>query len=148
MSKYFNYNEMLEDICDGRGSIKKIAERYGRSPSYVKTVSKKVESMRYKPRFRDGRLCCHMCGCTADDTDTFHLHHNHKTGKWIAILCRKCNKQAEAELTFIPKKLVISLTFEQTKSWMAFMQEFKQKNLKKFIKNFPEFCKKLGEQNE
>jgi len=141
------YNEILEDICVGKGSNKEIGERYGRTPSYINSIRKKVESMKYEPRIEDSRLVCYKCAVPAIGSPNFHLHHNHKNLKWIAVVCPKCNRELESEITFIPKKLDLSLNYGQIEAWRELMKEYNEKDLKGFILKFPKhyFNKRMKE---
>lgn len=145
-NKYLVFNGILRDICTMNGSNKKIAERYGRTPAYVNSLRKKVESLRYEPRIGDGELlCCYKCGISEREIDSSWIfHHNHKTLEWIAIVCRKCNRELEAEISLIPKKLDLSLNHDQLKEWRLLMKEFNEKDLKSFIAKFPKHYNKIA----
>lgn len=43
--------------------------------------------MKYPPKIKDGKIVCYKCN------DKLEFHHNHKTGRAIALVCKSCNRR-------------------------------------------------------
>lgn len=86
---------VLIDLIDGIKQID-IGKKYGYSKSYISLTNKRLNQLKYKPKIKDNKVVCLEC----NREDSLCIHHNHKTGQPIAILCHKCNRKAGNRVIF------------------------------------------------
>ncbi len=91
MNMYDRYSKLLEAVCKGIND-EDIRDEFDVGIGYIKSIKSKIRSLKYKPRFIDGKLACHNCGTIDRD---FRIHYNYQTHEWITILCRKCSNEEE-----------------------------------------------------
>lgn len=145
--KFKTYNQILEDLCAGKGSVKEIAQRYDKHPNYVHSIKKKIDKLKYEPRMIDLKLSCHQCGRNyIDHGINYHIHHVHPTAtrkmEWIAILCHQCNKEME-QIKYIPQKYEIRLSSNEYERLIKIANKLGFRTIEKLIKHIPELMKKL-----
>ena len=61
-----------------------IAKENNISTSYVSTISKRLKMIKYKPIIFNHKIVCIEC----NTPNNLCIHHDHRTGQPIAVLCR------------------------------------------------------------
>lgn len=85
------YASLLNDIYQKTDNNNNIAKKYNVSASRVSQLKKELNQLKYKPEIVNGKIKCQIC----DNQIGLVIHHNHKTGETIAILCQGCNMKVE-----------------------------------------------------
>ena len=105
ISENTRYTFILNDIHNNIMNNAEIANKYKVSPWYIIQIRKRFDQLKYKPLIKNGKLKCQLC----DKQNNIVIHHIHKTGKYIAILCRGCNVMVrENELEYVEKYTKVS----------------------------------------
>ncbi len=84
-----NSNEIKE--------LKEISEKYNISLNCIITKKNRLNAMKYPVKKENNQIICFKCR----SPENLVLHHNHSTGKYIAVVCHSCNiKIGKNELKF------------------------------------------------
>ncbi|BDI54982.1 MAG: DNA-binding protein [Lokiarchaeia virus VerdaV4] len=81
--------QIIESVCLSDKTQKEIALKFGISESYISQVAKKIKLLKYAPKFEAGILICTKC---EKQEESLVFHHNHSTGEYIALVCKRCNR--------------------------------------------------------
>lgn len=132
-------DNILNDLIINKYKQSYIASIHNISSSYISTINKQLEHIKYKPYIINNKVVCLNCNIDND----LCIHHNHETGEPIAIICKKCNSKIKNKSIFkngiltnniynndndlFNKNNIIQITIED-KLTEAVIQKWKQEN--------------------
>ena len=86
------YHNLLYEICFKDQRTSDLASKYNKSEGYISQLKKKISQLKFKPQQEDGELICTKCGIKVSKLySKIAVHHVHRTGELIALLCNSCN---------------------------------------------------------
>jgi len=85
--RHKEYNQIINDVFFKVDSDLNLSKKYDVSIKRIEHIKKQIEQLKYPPKIKDGKIVCYKCD------DKLEFHHNHKTGRAIALICRSCNRR-------------------------------------------------------